>query len=227
MRLPHLLSEKMGLDLSAPARIIPMGRRSVTGRASVRNKLVGFESQLEHDFLVRTEMDPTVTEVFEQPVTIPCVDENGRRTKYTPDFLVQHDDGRQVLWEVKFTTELRTEWRRLKARLMAGRSFANQHGIGFRLATDRLIRARDFANLTLLRRYLYLPEEKAVETALLGVIRHAGTTTPRAAIDSAFQAETDRLAAIAPLWRLMAIGIIRADLNTPLTMTSSISARDA
>lgn len=227
MRLPHLLSEKMGLDLSAPARIIPMGRRSVTGRLSFRKKLVGFESQLEHDFLVRAEMDPTVTEVFEQPVTIPCVDESGRPTKYTPDFLVRHDDGREVLWEVKFTAELRAERHRLRARLRAGRSFAKEHGLGFRLATDRLIRARDFANLTLLRRYLYDPEEKAVEAALLGVIRRAGATTPRVAIDAAFQTEADRQAAIAPLWRLMANGIIRADLNMPLTMASSISARGA
>lgn len=227
MRLPHLLSEKMGLDLSVPARVIPMGRRSVTGRLSFRKKLVGFESQLEHDFLVRTEMDPTVTEVFEQPVTIPCVDEKGRATRYTPDFLVQHDDGRGVLWEVKFTNELRAERHRLRARLMAGRSFATQHGLGFRLATDRLIRASDFANLTFLRRYLYDSEEKAVETVLIDVIRRAGATTPRAAIDTAFQTEVDRQAAIAPLWRLMAIGIIRTDLNTPLTMASSISARDA
>src|SRR5690606_14451864 len=145
MRLPHLLSEKMGLDLSVPARIIPMGRRSVTGLISFRKKQVGYESQLEHDFLVRTEMDLTVTEVFEQPVTIPCIDERGRPTKYTPDFLVRHDDGRQVLWEVKFTAELRAKRHRLRARLRAGRSFANQHGLGFRLATDRLIRPRDFA----------------------------------------------------------------------------------
>lgn len=198
----------------------------MTGRAIVRKKPVGFESQLEHDFLVRIEMDPTVVEVFEQPVTIPCLDEKGRRTKYTPDFLVQHDDGRQVLWEVKFTEELRAERHRIRARLLAGRTFARQHGLGFRLATERLIRARDFANLRFLRTYLNDQEQIEVEATLIGAIRRAGTTTPRAAIDSAFASEADRQAAIAPLWRLLANGLLSADLDKPLTMASPISARD-
>lgn len=84
MRLPDVLPEKMGLDLRVPARTIPMGRRSVTGRVIVKGKAIGCESNLEHDFLARLAMDPSVADVLEQPVTIPYVDINGRRSRYTP-----------------------------------------------------------------------------------------------------------------------------------------------
>lgn len=226
MRLSDVLPEKMGLDLRVPARTIPMGRRSVTGRVIVRGKAIGCESNLEHDFLVRLAMDPTVADVLEQPVTIPYVDIKGRRSRYTPDFLVRYICGNQTLWEVKFSDEIKTERRRLKARLVAGRSFAAEHGLRFRLITERLIRAPDFKNLTFLRGFVENREEPVVETAILAAIRREGASTPRQAIDAAFSNDADRQAAIAPLWRLVANGIVIADLMSPLTMTSPISARD-
>lgn len=226
MRLPDVLPEKMGLDLRVPARTIPMGRRSVTGRVIVKGKAIGCESNLEHDFLARLAMDPSVADVLEQPVTIPYVDINGRRSRYTPDFLVRYICGNQTLWEVKFSDEIKTERRRLKARLVAGRSFAAEHGLRFKLITERSIRAPDFKNLTFLRGFLEIQEDAAVEAAILAAIRQKGTSTPRQAIDAAFSSEADRRAAIAPLWRLLANGIVIADLLQPLTMTSPISARD-
>lgn len=226
MRLPDVLPEKMGLDLRVPARTIPMGRRSVTGRVIVRGKAIGCESNLEHDFLVRLAMDPTVADVLEQPVTIPYVDMKGRMSRYTPDFLVRYVCGHQVLWEVKFVDEIKTERKRLKARLVAGRSFAAEHGLRFKLITERLIRAPDFKNLAFLGDYLENHEETAVEAALLAAIRHDGTSTPRRALDAAFSNDAGRLAAIAPLWRLVANGIVVTDLMKPLTMSSSICARD-
>lgn len=99
-----------------PVRKIPTNRRSITGLVSSRknDRMTGFESSLERDFLLLLDFDRNVERYEEQPVTIRYRDREGKRRTYTPDVLVlyrQNLTGRDtcpLLCEVKYRADLLT-----------------------------------------------------------------------------------------------------------------------
>src|SRR5258708_4261077 len=128
-------------------RRIPLSRRShVTGFQPVPTGAAEHESALERDFVtLATCADPTA-KITSQPVTIRFGD-GGRLRRYTPDFLVRWSDGRSDLVEVKYRTDLRAFWTQLRPGFAAARDWAREHGVRFRIATDRSIRVRGHSRI--------------------------------------------------------------------------------
>lgn len=61
-----------------------------------------YDSDLERRMMVKLESDPAVVKWQKRhDVSIPWIDEHGRRHRYLPDFLVEYADGRKVIIEVK------------------------------------------------------------------------------------------------------------------------------
>jgi hypothetical protein len=212
------------LNPGAPVRKIRSGHRGIRGTASVLRKPVAFESALERDFLVLLSVDPNLAEVREQPVRIDFHDAVGRAHHYTPDFLVLYDAERpqQVLYEIKYRADLRAEWPRLKPAFLAARRHARERGdMRFSIMTEVEIRGPYLANVRFLRGYRDRPCDEAVEEHLVRTLAALGETTPRALL-AAYWDRENRIAAIAPLWRLLATGRVHADLFQPLTMTTPI-----
>jgi len=64
------------------------------------DRMVMYESLLEHEMLLHLDADDRVIELIEQPLTIPAV-VGDREHLYTPDIAVKLADGRVVVIEVK------------------------------------------------------------------------------------------------------------------------------
>lgn len=194
------------------------------GTASVLRKPVAFESALERDFLVLLASDPNLGDVREQPLRIDFRDPAGRRTHYTPDFLVLYDGDhpQHVLYEIKYRADLRAEWPRLKAAFLAARLHAREQGMRFSIMTEVEIRGPYLANVRFLRGYRDRPYDETIEEHLVRTLAILGETTPQALLAAAYQDRENRIAAIAPLWRLLSTGRVHADLSQPLTMTTPV-----
>jgi hypothetical protein len=215
-------------QIGEPVRTIPIGRRSVTGRAPVKGRSVGFESSLECDFLELVESDRAVRAVLEQPIRIDYRDADGRKRRYTPDYLVEHVEGPSAIVEVKFRSELRKSWTELRPRLRAGVAHARRHGMRFKIMTDVEIRTSYLVNVRFLRGFRRAAPlvDDATEEHLVGILESVGVTTPSLLLDAAYDYRPNRLSAIPVLWRLIGQGRIGTNLRVPLTMTSEIWVND-
>jgi len=61
-----------------------------------------FQSDLERKMMLRLETDPYVRKWMKRHgIVIPWIDGQKHQRKYSPDFLVEYDDGRRVIIEVK------------------------------------------------------------------------------------------------------------------------------
>ena len=61
-----------------------------------------YQSGLELRMMHRLEADPTVTRwVKRHGISIPWIDGQKHQRRYVPDFLVEYDDGRKAIIEVK------------------------------------------------------------------------------------------------------------------------------
>lgn len=214
------------LPSGSPVRAIRSGHRGIRGTASVLRKSVAFESALERDFLVLLSFDADLADVREQPVRLDFRDPAGRATHYTPDFLVLYrgERPRQVLYEVKYRADLRAEWPRLKPAFLAARRHASEHGMRFTVMTEVEIRGPYLANARFLRSYRDHVRDEAIEEHLLHTLAALGEATPQALLVAACQDRETRIAAVAPLWRLLATGRAHADLSLPLTMATPLRA---
>jgi len=105
------------LNQGAPVREIRPSHRGIRSTATVLLKPVALESTLERDVLALLSMDPNLADVSGQPVRIDVRDAGARARHYTPDVLVLDDAKlpQQVLYEIKYRTDLRVEWPRLDA----------------------------------------------------------------------------------------------------------------
>jgi hypothetical protein len=119
------------------------------------NMTIWFESLLERDFLCLLEFDHLDVEFFEsQPCRIHYR-RDGRRRRYTPDFLVVRKGKRQIV-EVK-PMEKALEERNREIYRIAGEACARR-GYEFRVVTDTEIRAEPrLENVKILLRYQRTP----------------------------------------------------------------------
>lgn len=61
-----------------------------------------FDSDLERRMMVRLDADPDVKKWMKRHgISIPWIDGQRHQRRYLPDFIVQYDDGRKVIIEVK------------------------------------------------------------------------------------------------------------------------------
>ena len=61
-----------------------------------------YDSDLERRMMIKLDCDAEVAKWQKRHgISIPWIDARGRKCNYRPDFLVEYDDGRKVLIEVK------------------------------------------------------------------------------------------------------------------------------
>jgi len=198
--------------------------RSMRGTVCLRGRQLPFESALERDFLLVLDADRNVRDVHGQPVRIRYEDDEGRSRHYTPDFLVEYDAGRrpQVLYEVKYRADLRAQWADLRQSFLAARRHARRSRMRFSIVTERDIRGPFLDNWRFLRGYGDLDPEPRIEDHLSLTLAALGASTPAVLLEAAYSDREARIRAIAPLWRLLAIGRVHCEMHAPLTMASPI-----
>lgn len=101
------------------------------------NRMVGYESLIERDFIYLLDFDPAVTTYQEQPITIHYRDGNKRR-RYTPDFHFVRGS-QAYLIECKHHQYMQTEENKLK--WDAARRWCDNQGAAFWVVTEAMIRA--------------------------------------------------------------------------------------
>lgn len=142
---------------SEAARIVPVNRRSVTGRSpSVKmRRMVSFESTLERDLFDRLEFDFAVVSYQEQPCSI-SYRSRGYDIAYIPDALVTFASSEQrkpAIIEVKWSEDLAKNGHEYEARFRAAKDYAGEKGLEFMVQTEKEIRTPFLRNAKLLLPY--------------------------------------------------------------------------
>lgn len=198
------------------------------------------ESLLEHDFLTLLEWDPRVAQYVTQPLSIDWIDSDGKERQYTPDVLVTYhslalmDDPtlRATVYEVKPTEALARDWALLRPKFKAAIAALRPLGIRFKIVTERHIRTPLLDNARRLLSYKTTrfanatTREEEMQIEIRKAMLSLGQTTPKGLLAHLTDRDEQKIQYIPWIWWLMNVGIIKADLNKPLTMASSIWSID-
>lgn len=187
----------------------------------MRHKAVEHESALERDFVLLTQFRDPAAELVSQPETIHFMDA-GKHRRYTPDFLVLWSDGRRELVEIKYRTDLRTQWSNLRPAFAAARDWAHANGATFRIATERGIRGMELENALRLIPLRSAPLDVAACDAVLSALKSLRAPTIGQLVSAA---RLERPLALATIWRMLAQGrLLVDDLSVALLASSPVRA---
>lgn len=161
---------------------------------------------------------------MEQPVAIPYAGPDGHRRRYTPDYYLRHEGpyAATYLVEVKYRQDLFSDWKNLKPRLKAGRRHAREQGWRFLILTEKEIRGPALGNADFLARFRDWPTNVRHEEHLTHRLATIGPATPTKLLIAAYSSEQNRRECLGYLWKLIAIGRIKADLSQALNMDAEI-----
>ncbi|TIH15597.1 heteromeric transposase endonuclease subunit TnsA [Marinifilum sp. JC120] len=211
-----------------PVRKIPKNYRNVTGKL-VNTKSdgpAGFESTLERDFLSLLEFSPEVLRFEVQPVEINWIDSKGKLRKYTPDVLVFYADGvelKPTIFEVKYRSDLKKNWDKLKPKFMKALSFAKSRRWRFKIVSEKEIRTGLLKNVKFLIRFKCQNTYDSTHgDILLGSLKKLHSSTPADLLKSIYEDEWDQAELLPTLWYMVGTFQIGCDLSLPLTMRSEI-----
>jgi TnsA endonuclease N terminal len=194
-------------------RRIPLSRRShIVGFQAYSPGLIEHESTLERDFVTVTRFRDAAAVIFPQPITLSFLD-GGQSRHYTPDYFVRWSNGTRELIEVKYRRDLKEQWKSLRAAFIAARSWAQEQGATFRIATDRSIRGPFLENAKRLLTLRGAPLDQRFADQLRSTLNALPDPT-FGALAAAVPGE--RGAILGALWRMIARGELRADLTVPI-----------
>ncbi|MGA2659135.1 MAG: TnsA endonuclease N-terminal domain-containing protein [Verrucomicrobiota bacterium] len=93
-----------------------------------------FQSDLERRMMVKLDADPVVKKWMKRHgITIPWIDGQRHQRRYVPDFLVEYDDGKKQLVEVKDPS--RIDSNDVQRKRKAAEIWCNQRGMEYVIAT--------------------------------------------------------------------------------------------
>ena len=202
-----------------PVRVIPLSHRShITGRQPFvpGMRSIGHESTLERDFVTLCRFDPDVLGIEEQPVRIDWIDTNGRMHRYTPDYRVvrrTHVD----LVEVKYRSDLWTNWNHYRPALIAGRDWAVARGMRFRIATERHIRTGLLRNAKRLIPRMQDTVPAEVERHIVNILNYTQPTPLADLVEAATGVEFPRDVILSAIWPLLARRSLMTALDYEIT----------
>lgn len=88
--------------------------------------------------------------------------------------------------------------------------------------TEKEIRVPELSNFKFLRRYRSIKADPLQEEALLLTMTALGPAKVKDVLTATWYDKERQMQALAYVWRLLAIGLVNADLSQPLTMSTSI-----
>lgn len=202
-----------------------MYSRGTTGRLALLNADGGNHlSGLERDLLLVLDFDPRVRRIEAEPFSV-VYDADGQQRRYTPDALAEFElDGQRWtdVYEVKFRDDLQRNWEEYRARFRAATAHCRAQGWRFKLMTEKEIRVPELSNFKFLRRYRSIKADPLQEEALLLTMTALGPAKVKDVLTATWYDKERQMQALAYVWRLLAIGLVNADLSQPLTMSTSI-----
>jgi hypothetical protein len=215
-------------------RKFPPATSAARGFVAIRegHDPVPYQSDLERRFLVVCGCLPWVKQVQWEPFTLHfCEVATDLQRSYTPDFLVQFQDGNggsgQVLVEVKRTKDrIRTAGYMAACYSAAEQWCQEQHATLFFHASDDWFSAINFPNFE----FMFAARKGAVPSSTRRELVKALLNESRLTMEAATellkaQGLSDYNQAAATLMALVSDGYLGFDVSAPLTMESRIDGR--
>lgn len=208
-----------------PVRRIPKSFRNVTGIVA-SSKAIGearFESTLERDLFTLLDFDSQVTSFEVQPLSIPWKDTAGKPHSYTPDAHAIYANQKNVIYEVKYRSELLEEWAALKPKFKGAIHFCRKRGWRYKIMTEVEIRTPYLENVKFLNPFLKQSFPKDSDIQKIGEhLETLDNTTPANLLNSISTDQWEQARLMPTLWALVAKGKIGANLQNKLNMNSPI-----
>lgn len=207
-----------------PKRKITPGYANLTARIPSEKllRMVDAESSLERDLIMLLEFDNRVVEYLEQPLRISLPTGN----KYTPDFYAKfvesNGDEAIYIYEVKYRSELRKKFTKLKPKFKAAIKYCKLHGYHFRILTENEIRTPRLKNIEFLQYFMRTSSDSEDELRCLlsNSLKELGASSPEELLAFSFSTKFEKAHATPVMWRMVAEGAIKTDLDVELTMKS-------
>lgn len=204
-----------------PAHSTALPRRAKRFRGkfpSLRlNKIIGYESLLERDYLYLLEFDGDALDFQTRPCTIRYV-ENNRRSCFVPAFGVVRRHKRQL---VEVTSARHATDERSQTRYRNAAQLCEREGYEFVVATDERIRLQPrFDNIKLLIRYQRMPirpQDRILCHELFGA-------RPEATLGEVFNYFAARGVDKPVVYALARWGFLDIDLDCPVGTESIVRA---
>ncbi|MHA2298267.1 MAG: Mu transposase C-terminal domain-containing protein [Candidatus Hodarchaeales archaeon] len=136
-------------DWSAVRTIPPKetGNRGCFLSYKVPNNIVEYESQIERDFYLLLDQDPSVKRFYPQPVKIIWKDSEGKARKYVLDTKIEFKGVKTVFVEIKDLDTVLNEFRKYKEKFLAAYQYARDNLALFKVITENKVRTPRLANL--------------------------------------------------------------------------------
>lgn len=215
-------------------RKIPPNRISLTGLVGShrQGRMIGAESSLERDLYILLDFDLNVDRYIEQPIKIEYRDFFENNRTYTPDVLIHYRKDivpaktmKSILCEVKYRQQLFQNWKDIKPKILAGRSYAKERGWKFKILTEKEIRTPYLENAKFLRSYRNLQTNWEQASIIQDMLMELRETDPETLL-TAITADRWKQAEFLPmLWNLIARQRIGTDLSLRLNMKSCIFSK--
>lgn len=208
-----------------PVRRIPLSYRShITGYQPFipGTRSIGHESSLERDFVTLCRFDPEVIGLEEQPVTIEWKDANGRHRRYTPDYRVLRRTRVEII-EVKYRSDLSSNWVTYKPAFIAARNWAARQGMRFRIATERYIRCPLLLNAKRLLARMNDPVSGELERRVVETLGRLQPISLANFVEEILAPELPRELVLSALWPLLARRTVITPLDVEINAGSMLS----
>ncbi|MBX2963958.1 MAG: Tn7 transposase TnsA N-terminal domain-containing protein [Cyclobacteriaceae bacterium] len=208
-----------------PVRKVRSNGRTIVGyiNSPKSPSVIQFESHLEKQFVYLLQFDSQVVKVYDQPVSIPFL-HRGKKKHYPVDYLVEYTNGRKVLFEVKYTDDLKKNSRKYSAKFKAARLYAREHGMVFKIITEKEIHGIYKENIHFLLQFktatASLEQQHLILKALESKPRNNGENI-LSMISSGVEQRNELLR---PFWVMVYNKILTCDLFKPLTLQSDVWA---
>lgn len=210
-----------------PVRSIPKNYNNVTGVAA-HLKSSGkamFESTLERDLLMLLEFDKSIKQFEVQPVKIEWTDALGKGRSYTPDVVAfsHRPKQRPILYEVKYRSDIKKNWKELKPKFKAAIRFCKQNHWQFKIITEVEIRTQYLESAKFLLPFVRRGYSTETDMTLLdNKLSELSPSTPRRLLEAIYSDEFNQATLLPTLWYLIGTGEIKTDLTNKVTMSSKI-----
>jgi len=190
------------------------------------NNQLAFESILERDFFTILEFDKNVVAYKEQPFTLRYK-LNSVNTKYTPDVLVDYEDGSQKVFEVKYQDEINanTELQDKLANLK--NEIKKQKNLVFEIFTDEDLNDIYLNNCMFLYKFAFLNGDEVLHEKVISEIANLKSPIPvKTFAENITNSQNEYLTILPYIWHELFKNNSLIAMREKITMNSTILSGD-
>ncbi|MGW8168618.1 MAG: TnsA endonuclease N-terminal domain-containing protein [Sulfurovaceae bacterium] len=224
------------MKISMKKRKIGYTYGSVSGHFAFRKqKSIAFESTLERDLLTILEFNDSVCDVIEQPITIEYINSNGRKTTYTPDFLVYFNQPvsglyelsrKPLLIEVKPREIIRKKFAELRERFKIASKYALENDMVFKIFDERKIRGSYFEVISFLKRYKNRIYDDGDEERIFDYLSAVGQARVDFVLETLCVTKNQKGIMLGQIWHLIANKKLSCIIDGPLNYETIVWNND-